>query len=268
VTASRPPAGPLPHGPGGPAELQIAEVRSTDGSGAVCIVRCVGGVARIGQAYEGGSAVLESIDQYGRPVDRVDPPHSARVRLSGAGVAGLRSRMTLSTDGPRRYGYVGPREIWRAAEGAPEGRIVRSAEDFRSWAQEREPVEFAEPFTYVVDAGGFLRLAARRSEHVACAGRDSVRAAGEVAFRRDGGGWAAAEVSNQSTGYCPDPDCWPSVAAALDRAGVARPERFTHEIVFRRCTGCGEVSIVREGDFECVFCGQDLPEAVPAGGIS
>jgi hypothetical protein len=258
MRASRPPAGPA-------AELQIAEVRSTDGSSAVCVVRCVGGVARIGQAYEGGRAVLEWIDQYGRPVARLDPPHSALVRLSGSGVAGLRGRMVLSTDGPRRYGYVGPPEIWPAAEDAPRGRVVRGAEDFRTWAEEREPAEFAEPFTYVVDADGLLRPAARRSEHVACAGRDSVRAAGEVAFRRDGGGWAVAEVSNQSTGYCPDSGCWPSVAAALDRAGVARPERFTHEIVFRRCTGCGEVSIVREGDFVCVLCGQDLPGAVPPG---
>ncbi|MEU0087586.1 hypothetical protein [Streptomyces sp. NPDC006274] len=209
--------------------------------------------------------MLERMDRYGRPVARVDPPHSARVRLSGAGVAALRSRMVLSTDGPRRYGHVDRPEIWRGAQGAPQGRIVRSAEDFHAWAGERDPAEFAEPSTYVVDVDGLLRLAARRSEHVACAGRDSVRAAGEVAFRRDGGGWAVAEVSNQSTGYCPDPDCRPSVAAALDRAGVARPERFTHEIVFRRCTGCGEVSIVREGDFVCVLCGQDLPGAAPPG---
>ncbi|MEU0371482.1 hypothetical protein ABZ070_14690 [Streptomyces sp. NPDC006283] len=86
-------------------------------------------------------------------------------------------------------------------------------------------------------------------------------AAGEVAFRRVAGRWEVAEVSNQSTGYCPDPECRPSVAAALDRAGVARPDRFTHEIVFRRCTGCDELNIVREGDFVCVFCDADLPAA-------
>jgi hypothetical protein len=67
------------------------------------------------------------------------------------------------------------------------------------------------------------------------------------------------EVSNQSTGYCPDLSCWSAVAAALDRAGLARPREFTHEVVFRRCLSCREVSIVREEEFVCVFCDDDLP---------
>ncbi|GGW59129.1 hypothetical protein [Streptomyces xantholiticus] len=268
MTVPRPPAPPLAQGPGPHAELQIAEVRARDGRGAVCVVRCVGGVVRVGQAYEDGRLVVEWIDRYGQRVERVDAPHSAKVRLSGVCAVEIRERTILCTHGPRRYGYVGPREIWRAAEDAPEGRVVRSPEEFRAWAAEREAGEFAEPFTYVVDSAGFLRLAARRSEHVACAGRDSVRAAGEVAFRWDGGRPAVAEVSNQSTGYCPDPDCWPSVAAALDRAGIVRPKRFTHDIVFRHCPGCGELNIVREGDFVCVFCRSDLPAATDAGGLS
>ncbi|MFF3289227.1 hypothetical protein [Streptomyces sp. NPDC003023] len=251
----------------GPTELQIVEIRSVDEHGAVCVVRCLAGVARAGQAYEDGRLVLEWMDQYGRPVDGVDPPHSAKVGFSGRGP--LRERTVLSTDGPRRFGYLGPREIWHAAEGVPVGQVVRGADDFRAWAAAREPAEWAEPFTYVVDEDGFLRLAARRSEHVACAGRGSVRAAGEVSFRwdgdrrhdgrRDGGRWEVVEVTNQSTGYCPDPDCWPSVAAALDRAGIARPARFTQEFVFRHCTGCTELNIVRENHFVCVFCGADLP---------
>ncbi|GAA2794232.1 hypothetical protein GCM10010441_19350 [Kitasatospora paracochleata] len=67
------------------------------------------------------------------------------------------------------------------------------------------------------------------------------------------------EVSNQSTGYCPDGSCWPAVAAALDRAGLPRPQGFTHEVVFRRCPGCGEINVVREGNFVCVFCEGPLP---------
>ncbi|MFD7446072.1 hypothetical protein [Streptomyces sp. NPDC059909] len=69
------------------------------------------------------------------------------------------------------------------------------------------------------------------------------------------------DVSNQSTGYCPDVSSWPAVAQALDCAGLERPSSFTHEVVFRRCPGCQELSIVREDDFVCVFCGSDLPEA-------
>ncbi|MGW2378580.1 hypothetical protein [Streptomyces lincolnensis] len=51
------------------------------------------------------------------------------------------------------------------------------------------------------------------------------------------------------------------MAAALDRAGIDRPDGFTREVVFRRCVRCRECSVVREGDFVRVFCGSDLPTA-------
>ena len=117
-----------------------------------------------------------------------------------------------------------------------------------------------EPFTYVVGVDGVLRLTERRSEHVACAGGGPVQCAGEIRFERASGGWAVAEISNQSTGYCPDTSSWPAVAAALDGIGIAHPAGFTHEIVFRRCPDCAEINLVREGDFVCVFCGAALPE--------
>ncbi|MEY9926727.1 hypothetical protein ABH926_001349 [Catenulispora sp. GP43] len=40
---------------------------------------------------------------------------------------------------------------------------------------------------------------------------------------------------------------------------MTRPAAFTTEILFRRCTGCGEINIVRDGDPFCVFCDADLP---------
>lgn len=67
-------------------------------------------------------------------------------------------------------------------------------------------------------------------------------------------------VSNQSTGYCPDPDSWPAVAAALDRIGVGHPGGFTHPIVFRACPSCGQINVVREDVLICAVCGDDLPE--------
>lgn len=54
-------------------------------------------------------------------------------------------------------------------------------------------------------------------------------------------------------------ESWPAVAAALDRAGVAHPDRFTHEVVFRRCLQCQERTVVKDDDFVCVLCGADLP---------
>ena len=106
---------------------------------------------------------------------------------------------------------------------------------------------------------GAGRASGRRSEHVVCADGEAVLAAGEIRFDRESGRWAVVEVSNQSTGYCPELDCWSAVAEALDRAELARPNGFTHEVVFRRCPSCREVSIVREDDFVCVFCDDDLP---------
>ncbi|MFG3254119.1 hypothetical protein [Streptomyces sp. NPDC048172] len=173
----------------------------------------------------------------------------------------------------RSYRYVGPPELRAAVRPDEGGRRIGSAADFEAWAGERTAAELTEPFTFVVGTEGTLRLAPRRSEHVACAGGEPVLGAGEIAFAREEGRrsrWTVSEVSNQSTGYCPDVSTWHAVAAALDRAGLGRPDGFTHEVVFRRCPDCKERAIVREGDFVCVFCGADLPRTwnVDPGGVS
>ncbi|MEU8986036.1 hypothetical protein AB0C98_05970 [Streptomyces sp. NPDC048558] len=160
----------------------------------------------------------------------------------------------------RSYGYVGPAELYATVRPDSEGRVVRSAADLGAWLTACSPAERAEPFTYVVGTDGWLRLAARRSEHVACAGGRDVLAAGEMLFEPGAGCRTAVEISNQSTGYCPDLDSWTALARALDRAGVGHPGGFTHAVVFRRCEECGERAIVREDDFVCVFCGGNLPE--------
>ncbi|MCD2469091.1 hypothetical protein MBT42_36790 [Streptomyces sp. MBT42] len=159
----------------------------------------------------------------------------------------------------RQYQYVGPVELKAAVRPGDGGRRIRSAACFDEWIAERSAVELAEPFTFVVDTEGVLRLAPRRSEHVACAGGDMVLSAGEISFAREAGRWIVGEVSNQSTGYCPDVTSWPAVARAVDDVGLGRPSGFTHEVVFRRCPDCQEHNIVREDDFVCVFCGSDLP---------
>ncbi|MGW3914329.1 hypothetical protein ACWEBX_22805 [Streptomyces sp. NPDC005070] len=161
----------------------------------------------------------------------------------------------------RRYRYVGPVELKAAVRPGCSGVRISSAADFDRWIAERSTTELTEPFTFVVGTDGALRLAPRRSEHVACAGGDMVLSAGEIGFAREADRWAVSEVSNQSTGYCPDINTWPAVARALDDVELGRPSGFTHEVVFRRCPDCQEVNIVREEDFVCVFCGSDLPAA-------
>ncbi|WP_330350613.1 hypothetical protein [Streptomyces sp. NBC_00582] len=118
---------------------------------------------------------------------------------------------------------------------------MRDAVDLLAFRAEDE-----EPYTYVVGLDGRLRPAPRRSEHVACASGEDVLGAGEISFRRGRRGWEVHEVGNQSTGYCPDPGCWPAVALALHRAGIARPVGFTQALVFRRCERCREINVVRE----------------------
>lgn len=175
------------------------------------------------------------------------------------------------------YPYIGPDDIKAMVTGAvsgscaPAGTALTDLRTLAEWHAAQPADERDEPFTYVVGLDGILRVAPRRSEHVACAGAAPVLAAGEIAFghaadhrdragHRDGaGGWSVTSVSNQSTGYCPDVTCWPAVASALDRLGVERPAGFTTEILFRRCAVCGEVAIVRDGDLVCVFCDAELP---------
>lgn len=156
----------------------------------------------------------------------------------------------------RQYEYVGPAELRRAA--MVPGERVRDAADLAIFLDDLDPENGYLVATFVIDSGDHLRLADRRSEHVACAGGNAVLSAGEMFFRIEDDRAVLVEVSNQSTGYCPEPSSWPAVAAALDALGVPHPGRFTTEVVFRRCDACGERNIVRDDWFECDVCGAEL----------
>jgi hypothetical protein len=154
----------------------------------------------------------------------------------------------------RRYSYVGPDDIRKTALAAtPRGTEIRAARDL-------EPFANGEPLTFVVGDDGMLRVADRRSEHVACAGGGEVLSAGELTAVRSGSGCRVIDVSNQSTGYCPEPESWKAVAEALDKAGIAHPGHFTFEAIFRRCTQCGERNLVKDAWFYCAICESALPE--------
>ena len=159
----------------------------------------------------------------------------------------------------RSYGYVGPADLKVLVSPGSVGQSIESLTAFSVWVGGRAAAELDEPFTFVIDMSGCLRLAPRRSEHVVCAGGERVLGAGEIGFEQRDDVWAVDEVSNQSTGYCPDLDSWSAVALALDKAGLDHPDSFTHEVVFRRCPGCAEVNLVRDGFFVCAFCERDLP---------
>ncbi|MBN9120138.1 MAG: hypothetical protein J0I06_13395 [Planctomycetes bacterium] len=158
------------------------------------------------------------------------------------------------------YRYVGSCGIARCGSdvrGTPVTAPADAAKWITSAGGSRTPAEVT--VTFVVTAEGALLVADRHSEHVACAGGRPVRAAGELCLALEGGRVTVTRVSNQSTGYCPEPETWAVVAAALRAAGLEPPDGFDPRCEFRRCEACGALNLVKCGVFECAGCGADLP---------
>jgi hypothetical protein len=155
------------------------------------------------------------------------------------------------------YRYVGPAEIALAATRSPGGQLIASTRDLATWlaanSADREPRGTVA--TFVITTSGDLRIANRRSEHVACAGGLNVLSAGEIVLAPA----RAVAVSNLSTGYCPEPASWPAVAGALERAGIAHAGGFTDAYDFRRCPRCGERNLIKDDFFACALCDAELP---------
>ncbi len=159
----------------------------------------------------------------------------------------------------RHYSYVGPESIRLACANQPLGRHIATVGQLRTWLQQLDAEDPAAEgwATYVVVPEGRLLLAHRRTEHVACAGGDDVLGAGEAQLDPDG---EALWLSNYSSGYCPDASCYDAVSAAFTSAGIGVPPSFSHAVVFRKCPGCGERNVVKDGDFTCSLCESALPE--------
>lgn len=163
---------------------------------------------------------------------------------------------------PRHHPYVGPSDIRETALAhSPPGAVIHTIADLANWidqdASNKAP-DGSLVATFVVGVDGTLALAPRHSEHVACSGGVPVLSAGEMTFTAD---LDVVEVTNQSTGFCPEPTSWPTVASALDEIEVTHPGRFTVEIVFRRCPRCSETNIVKDNWYVCALCEADLPTA-------
>lgn len=158
----------------------------------------------------------------------------------------------------REYQYVGPSDIAEAAKSQPSGTCISSVDQLSDWlataTTERTP-HHCWIATFTISVDGFLRIAPRRSEHVACASGGPVLSAGEIMIDDD---MTVIEITNQSTGFCPEPESWPAVSSALDRAGIKHPGGFTTEVIFRRCTKCGERNIIKDSWYFCGICDANL----------
>lgn len=160
------------------------------------------------------------------------------------------------------YAYVGPANLARLANSASPRLRVDSEAALAAWLVEQSSRNsdgtFTVTFTVLPDG---LWVADRHTEHVACARGGPVRSAGEMTLECDRRQRSVEViyVTNQSTGFCPEPESWPSVEAALDAAGIPHPGAFSVEMIFRRCPKCGTTNIVKDGCFECAVCRAELP---------
>ena len=156
----------------------------------------------------------------------------------------------------RLYHYVGPEGIRQRAVSQAVRTPMGHADDALQWIVSQSQLRAGDyvPATYIVDRQTQLWVADRRSEHVACAGGGDVLAAGELVFAEHRGQVAVVEATNQSTGYCPEPECWSIVEAVLDTLQIAHPPDFTAAFDFRRCDRCGATNLIKDGVFECAMC--------------
>jgi hypothetical protein len=163
---------------------------------------------------------------------------------------------------PGSYRYVGPEDIQAMAPELPLRVCIERAEDVRRWIKEAEPILAADrsvTATFVITTDSKLWIADRHSDHVHCARGEAVLSAGEITFTIEKDCVEIAAVTNQSTGYCPEPDSYTAVAAALGKAGLAYPDGFTSSFLFRRCPSCRAINLVKDDWFYCGVCRGPLP---------
>ncbi len=160
----------------------------------------------------------------------------------------------------RRYKYVGPHEIQAQVASGPKGHTIACIGDLFDWMRSTNIGHSGElTVTFIINLNGDLCVADWRSEHVACAGGKNVLAAGEMTFEYDRESIRIEAVTNQSTGYCPEPESWTAVETALNQIGIVHPGKYTTAMIFRRCESCGQKNLVKDEWFYCLVCNGELP---------
>ena len=160
------------------------------------------------------------------------------------------------------YKYVGADEIRQNTAHLPPGKKIISIDDIKNWIRETKQQQDNWGLiaaTFVIDYEGYFRIADRHSEHVACAGGKYVLSAGEVFFQKIQNALEIVEITNQSTGSCPQPESWEDVVKALDLINIPHPSSFNIEFIFRRCCSCNQINIVKDNLFICSVCASELP---------
>jgi hypothetical protein len=164
---------------------------------------------------------------------------------------------------PRQYSYVGPHAVRQLLQQPSQRTCVRHSDDILDWIKATKPSVQPDKTivaTFIIDTSQALWIADRHSEHVVCAAGQDVLSAGEITFDIQGNQIEVVEVTNQSTGYCPEPESWWAVESALAQIGLPHPSAFTTEFIFRQCRACGTTNIVKDMWFECAVCQAELSQ--------
>lgn len=161
----------------------------------------------------------------------------------------------------RIYHYVGQSELLKHLAEGSNRHLVTNAEMVTDWLQ-----KFPQPknpdntitVTFIVDLDHQLWVNDRHSEHVLCANGGDILSAGEMTFEIEKGKLQIVDTTNQSTGYCPEPESYLAVKFALEKTDIAHLPQFTTAYQFRRCDECGTKNIVKDDWYVCGVCDADL----------
>lgn len=140
----------------------------------------------------------------------------------------------------RSYRYIGPPDL--IPKGAfPPRTLVDSRNTLKNWITDHADeidIEDNIAATFIVDINYLLWIADRSSEHVECARESDVLSAGEIFSTYLNGEPAIDHITNQSTGYCPEPESYPAIKRALYTTDISYPASYEPEFIFRLCTKC------------------------------
>jgi hypothetical protein len=159
------------------------------------------------------------------------------------------------------YHYIGPDELRQLIAPSNLGIPIQKPQDIINWlgsSQDLKQPHDEVITTFIINEEGILCLAERQTEHVVCAGGKAVLSAGEMTFSVTKNAIEVTYVTNQSTGYCPEPDSWIAVAKALNQLAISHPNGFSYQFIFRQCKICQTINIIKENLFICAVCGNPL----------
>jgi hypothetical protein len=159
------------------------------------------------------------------------------------------------------YRYVGPENLLNLIHADICREAVENADSVLSWIRQTDQIlnyDNSTTATYIIDTNEIMWICDRHMEHVVCAIGMPVLSAGEVTFRINNNHVEIPYITNQSTGFCPEPKSWIAVNKALKKTNIKHPNKFSVNFIFRLCTNCSTINIVKENFYLCAVCNHAL----------